>query len=64
MTECKQTVFFPCNFQPRYDYGEPTIKHMKGGDPDTHVDLIEASKLKTYVRDVCERCGKVIERLK
>ena len=60
MTECKST----CDFQPRYDYGEPTI--AKAGNIDAYdlMQIMEASKKKTYVRDVCNRCGKVIERLK
>lgn len=52
------------NYQPRYDEGEPvglsdsvlftTIDARKA-------EIIAASKSRTYVCDVCTRCGDVIK---
>ncbi len=44
-----------CQFQPRYDISEPIIPGNL-----THIQRFDANdwKKKTYVCDVCTRCGK------
>jgi hypothetical protein len=56
-------LFGGCKFGPRYDLGAAGGLDGDYRGPAGGVALIlEASKPKTYLRDVCERCGKVIER--
>lgn len=55
-------VFGGCRFEARYDYGAPTILKTAAPIVDSVCDQIEASKPRTYVRDVCVSCGKTIER--
>ena len=48
-------------YKARYDYGEPDFsmfKSIKVYNPD----YIERFKPKTYVKDICVRCGSVINR--
>lgn len=55
--------FGGCKFSPRYDKSEPP--NWAGnyrGAVGPLVEIIEAAKAATYVRDVCVRCGKSIER--
>jgi hypothetical protein len=40
-----------CNFQPRY------ADHLTGS-PEWIGDILEASKLRVYVCDVCTACGE------
>lgn len=49
-----------CRFEPRYDEGESTMGGK--GSAGRVLELVEASKPKTYVRDVCVTCGRTIER--
>lgn len=65
MTNCPRAgKLFGCRFRSRYDLGPATPNFRPTGDCSEH--LIEAmlrlSRPQTYVRDVCERCGKTIER--
>ena len=54
-----------CKFEPRYDLSEPDQSLR---DTVRYADEIPAYTVKllvnksTYVRDVCVRCGKTIER--
>lgn len=50
-------------FSPRYDIGRSNA-NLSGfeGPAVALMALAEAARPKTYVRDVCERCGKTIER--
>lgn len=53
-----------CKFSPRYDLGAPTVSY-KPSIVDDSTDIARvliASKPVTYVRDVCERCGAIVER--
>lgn len=51
------------SFEPRYDYGEAL--GGKGTRPTQEfIALMEASKSKTYVYDICIKCGKVVNRAK
>jgi hypothetical protein len=50
-------------YRPRFDLSEPTVTHCDGWGRLSDVEiLLEASKRKTFVRDVCERCGDIIPR--
>lgn len=51
-----------CKFEARYDSEMPSPMpemSMKRGDPSL---ALEALKSKIYVRDVCIRCGRTVER--
>ena len=56
--------FFGCAFEPRYDKGpmppEVTLDYrgVRLGE------VLDAYRQITYVRDVCVRCGRTIERIK
>lgn len=50
-----------CRFEPRYDLGVPQYNNFRGS-PGRVLEAIEASRPKTYVRDVCVTCGRTIER--
>lgn len=52
-----------CKFEARYDEGAPAVNDATGFS-DGVVRVIRASKSVTYVRDVCVRCGRTIERPK
>lgn len=54
--------FRGCRFEPRYDLGNPAPYEFKSGSSSAVVDVLEATKPKTYVRDVCRTCGHTIER--
>lgn len=60
--------FGGCRFEGRYDT-QPTRKI--GGDElfwsggwETQARLVQSQRKMTYVRDVCVRCGKTVERNK
>jgi len=51
-----------CKFEPRYDLGQADFSaftSLKGHDV---VELADKLRKKTYVKDVCVRCGKTVER--
>lgn len=54
--------FVGCHFEPRYDYGSPDLSTLGGYSGSRAAELIEASKPKTYVKDVCVACGREILR--
>lgn len=58
-------LFGGCKFEGRYDLSAPAqvIEEFKGSSA-AMVGIIEATKSKTYVRDVCVSCGKTVERQK
>ena len=51
------------DFQPRYDKGAAVIpdREWKANGVDL-VEFMETLRPKTYVRDICRKCGKTIER--
>lgn len=65
MSDCPRLgrIFGGCEFSPRYDVGPPTIDmgEFSGGAAGI-LAIVETSKPRTYVRDVCQRCGKTVER--
>lgn len=61
MTECPRANkrLFRCKWEGRYDTRfPPNLESMKGGG----ASHIEALKERIYVRDICVRCGRTIER--
>ena len=63
MSECNNLGMFGiqrCKFEPRYDVSEPIFP------AGVKINFFNAEdwKRNTYVRDVCVRCGKTIERVK
>lgn len=64
MANCPRTgkLLGGCKFSPRYDLGEPQRVDVEECSAGAYIAILEASKPKTYVRDVCERCGKTVER--
>jgi hypothetical protein len=65
-TDCPRIgkLFGGCKWSPRYDLGEARAAYnLTGQGTAAGVAAINDSlKPKTYVRDVCERCGKTVER--
>lgn len=61
MSECERIGKWigGCRFEPRYDVGEPKI-HGKITGYDLPA-VLEASKPKTYIHDICIRCGKIVK---
>ncbi len=54
-------------YEARYDESFPPgfpegKKLQSSGLVETVSDMIQAMKVRTYVRDVCVRCGDVVER--
>lgn len=60
-----------CAFQPRYDEESPqpeVIRELPSlGDSavldDTNIEALEMLRARIYVRDICTRCGKTVERV-
>lgn len=49
-------------FEGRYSLGSPTLRKADSGRASEVVPIIEASKPKTYERDICIRCGVTVEK--
>ena len=49
-------------FEARYDYGEPTIEGTLRVSAWRAADIVRASSSKTYIKDICVRCGKEVKR--
>lgn len=68
MTDCPRAgKLFGCKFTPRYDTIPPTaeqIIELRGDLLAPFTMDIEAATARTYAGDVCERCGKTVERAK
>ena len=61
---CPNGLFGSHKFEPRYDLGPADLSafvEFKGTFKGTP-SLLESMRKKTYVRDVCVKCGKTIER--
>lgn len=46
-------------YEARYSYGNPTVTKAWGGAISTVPEIIESSKPRTYVHDICTRCGDI-----
>lgn len=64
MIECTYNFFGVkrCSFEPRYDLGEPSMSLKGESTPDGFARMVEATKPKTYVYDICVSCGKTRKR--
>lgn len=51
-----------CNFQPRYDTVPPNLDTITAPGAYWVIEFIEAMTRKTYVCDVCVRCGRKVTR--
>lgn len=61
--ECRGSWFGVHKFTPRYDYGAAQgLERIRVEGLQAIKDIIEAMRPRTYVRDVCERCGETVER--
>lgn len=62
---CPNGWFGSHKFEPRYDLGAADLSPFFTGRVDTFkADAVSIEKMrtKTYVHDICIRCGKTIER--
>jgi hypothetical protein len=50
------------DFQPRYDRVPPADIPQIKGSGSVALEALELLCKRTYVRDICTRCGKAIER--
>ena len=55
---CEQGVH---KYEPRYDKS-PATADFKGQMTPMRLEMIEKYRQVTYVRDICVRCGKTVER--
>lgn len=64
MTDCPRSgKLFGCKFRGRMDKTGAVDARGYAGPVDA--EMVNAMKSQwTYVRDVCERCGKTVERVK
>lgn len=69
MTDCERKTIFgrpACRFEGRFDLSAADISGLgkfKVG-PQAVETFMNAMRTETYVRDVCIKCGKTIERSK
>ena len=57
---CPNSFFGSHKFEPRYDLGPADFTPFETFKGSAHT--MEKLRTKTYVRDVCTKCGKTIER--
>lgn len=68
MSECNNSVagvIFGHKFRARYSVGAPTLREWESEQPMPLVgftEIIKASKPRIYERDICERCGAVVDK--
>jgi hypothetical protein len=59
---CQNSWFGSHQFEPRYDK-EPSNAMSLGSIKARDVEMLDAMVTKrTYVRDICVRCGNTVER--
>jgi hypothetical protein len=71
MSDCQHAGkwFGACNFEPRYDE-EPAelvsevVAEISRASDEAVRTIIQGNFRRTYVHDICTRCGKTIERSK
>lgn len=69
MEECTRKTIFgwpACRFEARYDNGPVELEDSSDliwVRRSERVDALEKYRTQTYVRDICTKCGKTIERL-
>lgn len=68
-TKCSRANWpiFGCKFEGRYDLGDPdpnlawNVASITVGGPE-RAEVIRACSPRTYVCDICVRCGKAVTR--
>jgi len=60
---CPNSWFGSHKFEPRYDLSPANFSGLVGQFNASPAGM-EKMRTKTYVRDVCTKCGKTIEREK
>lgn len=60
----KCTSWLGHKFVARYDLGAPDLSWFRSFSGYGVNEMIEKMKPKTYVHDVCVRCGQIVERKK
>ncbi|MES3028514.1 MAG: hypothetical protein V4820_11750 [Pseudomonadota bacterium] len=56
---------FGCKFRGRYDVGPPHAPYKLSNMTEASIlDALKLSRPTTYVCDVCEKCGKTVERVR
>lgn len=65
MSECPNApITGHHKFEPRYDLGPADLSAFESISGYGTGSIFEKMRSKTYVRDVCVRCGETIERAK
>lgn len=66
MMDChlKGTWFGGCKFEARYDLGPADLSNFESISGCGAGSFMEKLRQKTYVHDVCVRCGEVVKREK
>lgn len=69
MTECTRKTIFgnpACRFEGRFDTGASgfSVDDIRGVTATGIAIIAEKYRTTTYVRDVCTKCGRTIERSK
>lgn len=66
VTDCPRVgKLFGCKFRARYDVGAPDAPYKLTNMSEAAIlEALTLSRPKTYACDVCERCGKTVERMK
>lgn len=59
---CPNSWFGSHKFEPRYDLSPADVSSFKNISGMGSGAFLERLRSKTYVRDVCTKCGKTIER--
>ena len=60
---CPNSWFGAHKMEARYDLGPADLSQFATFQA-RNVSYMDALRTKTYVRDICVRCGKTIERIK
>lgn len=62
--EKKCTSIFGHRYEARYDLGKAEMPHanFKNMDGESMSEVIEKFRTKTYILDICVRCGHIIEK--
>jgi hypothetical protein len=62
MSRCYNSWFGSHKFEPRYDLGPADVSKFESISGGRAVSFMETLRSKTYVHDVCIKCGEVIIR--
>jgi hypothetical protein len=60
---CPNSYWGSHKFEARYDLSPANLSQF-AGEFKASEETIEKFRQKTYVRDICTKCGKTIERVK